>query len=68
MLRTDSALDARQIARCRMLLATRARKDSVWPPLAAAGLLAVSALAFAAAMITAPSVRTEHVAPARGVE
>jgi len=38
----------------------------MWPAIAAAGLLAVSALAFATAMILAPPLTSEHVATARG--
>ena len=64
----DSALDADRIARCRALLASPEPRESIWPPLAAASLLAISALAFAVAMIAAPPVSTEHVAPVRGVE
>jgi hypothetical protein len=56
-----SALDADAFARARALLATPKRNERVWPVLAAAGLLAVSALAFATAMIMAPPVVSSHV-------
>jgi len=56
-----SALDADAFARARALLEAPRRKERVWPVLAAATLLAVSALAFAAAMITAPPVVSSHV-------
>jgi hypothetical protein len=56
-----SALDADALDRARSLLQAPQRKERVWPVLAAAGLLAVSALAFATAMIMAPPVVSEHV-------
>jgi hypothetical protein len=61
MLAAMSALDADALDRARALLATPQPKERMWPVLAAAALLAVSALAFAAAMITAPPVVSEHV-------
>jgi hypothetical protein len=64
---SDSALDADQIARARALLAVRKRPESVWPVLAAATLLAVSALAFATAMIMSPPLTSEHIAGERDV-
>ena len=64
----DSVLDHEQIARCRRLLSPPKRTQSIWAPLGAAAFLAVSALVFAVAMIVAPPVATEHVAPQRGVE
>jgi hypothetical protein len=57
----DSALDPEQVARIRELLRPRRRKPRMWPVLAAALLAAVSALAFATAMIMAPPVISEHV-------
>jgi len=45
-----------------VLLGPPARRDPIWPALAAATALAVSSLAFAVVMILAPPVRTEHVA------
>jgi hypothetical protein len=57
----DSALDPEDTARVRTLLRPRARKARLWPTLAAALLAAVSALAFATAMIMAPPVISEHV-------
>lgn len=57
-----TALDPDAIERARALLETPKPRERVWPVLAAAGLLAVSALAFATAMIMAPPVVSEHVA------
>jgi hypothetical protein len=57
----DSALDAVGVARIRALLEPRVRAPRVWPALGAAFLAAVSALAFATAMIMAPPVISEHV-------
>jgi hypothetical protein len=57
----DSALDADQIARARALLDPPQQREQVWPVLAAAAFLAVSALAFATAMILEPPLQTEHV-------
>jgi len=56
-----SALDADALARARALLEAPRRRERVWPVLAAAALLAVSALAFATAMIMAPPVVSSHV-------
>jgi hypothetical protein len=56
-----SALDADAFARARALLEAPRRKERLWPVLAAAALLAVSALAFATAMIMAPPVVSSHV-------
>ncbi|HEX4708887.1 hypothetical protein [Phenylobacterium sp.] len=64
----DSALDADQIARARALLVRRKRPERTWPVLAAAALLAVSALAFATAMILAPPLVSEHVAHQRAAQ
>ncbi len=63
----DSVLDADQIARARALLTPRPPRDSMWAPLGAAAALAVCGIAFAVAMVVAPPVKTEHVAPWRGV-
>jgi hypothetical protein len=63
MATTARALDPDALARARRLLEKPMRKDHVWPALAAAAALALSALAFATAMITAPPLVTEHVAP-----
>lgn len=56
-----SSLDADALARARALLEAPRPKERVWPVLAAASVLAISALAFAAAMITAPPVVSSHV-------
>ena len=61
-----SVLDFHALARARELLAPRRPPERMWPAIAAAGLLAVSALAFATAMILAPPLTSEHVAPKRG--
>jgi len=66
MAETVSALDSIAMARARALLAPPKRPQRVWPVLAAAAALAVSALAFATAMILAPPLHMEHVAHARG--
>jgi hypothetical protein len=63
MPRTDSALDSSQIAYARALLDPLRPRERMWPVLCAATLLAISTLAFAAAMIMAPPIVTEHVAP-----
>ncbi len=56
------------MARARSLLEAPKRPERMWPALAAAALLAVSALAFATAMIMAPPLTSEHVAVERGVQ
>ena len=58
----DSLLDAEAVARAKALLQPAARRERVWPALAAASLLAVSAVGFAAAMVLAPPLQTEPVA------
>lgn len=62
MAANDSALDADALVRARRLLAPPERPERLWPAVAAAGLLAVSALAFATAMVLAPPLIT-HPAP-----
>jgi len=57
----DSALDAAEIARARALLRPEAPRERIWPALAAAACLAVSALGFATAMVLAPPLVTEPV-------
>jgi hypothetical protein len=49
------------MARARTLLRPPKPRERLWPVLAAAGFLALSALAFATAMILAPPVISEHV-------
>ncbi|MDB5449276.1 MAG: hypothetical protein JWQ46_1447 [Phenylobacterium sp.] len=61
MAANDSALDLDEMARARALLAPVPGKERMWPVLGAAALAAVSALAFATAMIMAPPVVSEHV-------
>lgn len=58
---TESALDPESMARARTLLETPVPRERIWPVLGAAALLAISALAFATAMIMAPPVISEHV-------
>ena len=65
MATTDSVLDPDQLARARALLARPERPQRMWPVLAAAAFLAVSALAFATAMIVAPPLTSQHVAHQR---
>jgi hypothetical protein len=62
----DSALDTGQINRIRSLLASTKHRERLWPVIAAAAFLAISALAFATAMIMAPPLISEHVAAERG--
>ena len=57
-----SALDSDAMALAKTLLTRRKRPERMWPALGAAGLLAVSAIAFATAMILAPPLVSEHVA------
>lgn len=59
MAASDSALDAEAVARARALLAPPVRPQRMWPVLSAAVFLALSALAFATAMVLAPPVVTE---------
>ncbi|HZZ66990.1 MAG TPA: hypothetical protein VFE18_02350 [Phenylobacterium sp.] len=66
MASTDSVLDPDQLARAKALLGRPERPQRMWPVLAAAAFLAVSALAFATAMILAPPLTHEHVAHRRG--
>lgn len=62
MTTAHSALDAGEIARARALLKPLKPPQRIWPVLAAAALLAVSALAFATAMVLAPPLVSQHVA------
>jgi hypothetical protein len=61
MANDDSALDPQDTARIRELLRRPVEKTRMWPALGAAFFAAVSALAFATAMILAPPVISEHV-------
>lgn len=58
---TESALDSEAMTRARTLLQKPQPRERIWPVLGAAGLLALSALAFATAMIMAPPLISEHV-------
>ena len=58
---TEPALDSAAMARARTLLKRPSSRERLWPVLAAAGFLALSALAFATAMILAPPVISQHV-------
>src|SRR3989344_3895959 len=57
MSRTDSALDASQVARARALLKTPERHDPMWPALVAATALAVTSVVFATVMVLAPPLQ-----------
>jgi hypothetical protein len=61
MAETASALDPVAVARARALLVRPPRRQRTWPVLAAAAFMAVSALAFATAMILAPPLTHQHV-------
>jgi hypothetical protein len=65
MLGRSSALDPDAMARARALLARPRRPARMWPVLAAAALLAISALGFATAMLLAPPLIVEHVTAQR---
>ena len=62
MRKSDSTLDMAALDRARVLLAPPTRREPLWPALVAAIALALSAVAFATAMVLAPPVKTEHVA------
>jgi len=66
MAANDSALDADAIARARALLAPPVRPERLWPAVSAAAFLAISALAFATAMVIAPPVITHPTTSAPG--
>jgi len=66
MTTAHSALDADEIARARALLKPSKRSQRIWPVLTAAACLAISALAFATAMILAPPLVSQHVARSVG--
>ena len=63
-----TALDPDAIARAKALLEPAQKRERMWPVLGAAGLLAVSALVFATAMITAPPLLKEPAAHAINVD
>ena len=60
MAMSDSTLDTAALAQVRALLTLPRRPERVWPVLSAAGLLAISSLAFATAMIVSPPVVSRH--------
>jgi hypothetical protein len=62
----DSALDVDAVIRLRHLVRKRRRVERTWPMVVAALLLTVAAFGFAAAMILAPPVVTEHTAESDG--
>ena len=66
MTTAQTALDANEITRARALLKPLKPVQRIWPVLAAATLLAVSALAFATAMVLAPPLVSAHVVGASG--
>ena len=57
----DSALDPEALAYARGLLKPPIQRENLWGVLAAAAFAAVSALAFATAMIMAPPVTSSHL-------
>jgi hypothetical protein len=59
---TDSCLDSVAMGRARALLRAPMPRERIWPVVAAAGFAAISALAFAVAMIMAPPTLSRHVA------
>jgi hypothetical protein len=61
MAAAPTSLDAEALARARALVMPPARKERLWPVLAAALVAALAALSFATAMVLAPPVVTEHV-------
>lgn len=62
MAHADSAVDHEALAYARALLKPPLEKDGVLPALGAALFAAVSALAFAVAMVAAPPVTTSRLA------
>ena len=58
----DSNLNRSVLDEARALLNPPPRRDPMWPALAAATALAITSLVFAAVMVLAPPVQTEHVA------
>ena len=62
MATAGSALNPAALARARGLLKPPLRRERAWPALAAAALPAVSALAFATAMLMAPPLAHQHTA------
>jgi len=56
------------MARARALLDPPKPPERLWPVVGAAGLLAMSTLVFATAMIVAPPLTSEHVAVQRSVK
>ena len=62
MATTLSALDTEAMDRARKLLEREEKPQKIWPVLGAAAMLAVSALAFATAMVMAPPLTSEHSA------
>jgi hypothetical protein len=58
---TDSSLDSVAIGRVRALLRPPTRRERVWPTMAAAGFAALSAMAFAVAMVMAPPTLSRHM-------
>jgi hypothetical protein len=58
---TDSVVDRVALGRARALLKAPVQRDRLWPALAAAMFAAISALAFATAMVMAPPTLSRHV-------
>lgn len=57
----DSAIDREALAYARALLKPPLVRENLWAAIGAAALAAVSALAFATAMVMAPPVTTSHL-------
>ena len=69
MAATAPTVDPEALERARTLVMRRAsRPERMWPVLAAASALAVSALAFATVTVTAPPLTHEHPGQARSIE
>jgi hypothetical protein len=62
MANTARAVDSAALAQARTLLTPVPKVAPTWPALAAAGVFAITALAFATAMLAEPPLTTEHVA------
>ncbi len=62
------SLDREALANVRGRLTPAPPKERMWPAVCAAALLAISALAFATAMIIAPPLTSHHPAHDRGVD
>ena len=64
---SDSCLDSVAIGRVRALLRPPTRRERVWPTVAAAWFAAISALAFAVAMVMAPPTLSRPIPSAGSI-